>query len=541
MCDGEVDCEDKSDEANCKRFCKPDQFQCADSSSCIYKDQKCDGDDDCADGSDELNCTCDRDEFHCNNGRCIDRSLKCDGWDDCHDQSDEAIEMCKKTICQPTAFRCKNHKCVSESHTCDGRDDCGDGSDEVANVCDERHKCKPDQFKCRMNKYCIAGTLKCDGVPDCIDGEDEMNCKPLACSFGTCSQICIDKQSFKNGTHTTTCHCNLGYKKDPQDPRSCIASGREPYLLISTENEVRFMRPRKPEGSSILGFTLPDYSKIISFDVLTTPSDMYIFWIDSHNYLIHKLNTKLFGIDLDISRMKRDEHDGVIIVHGIGKPINLAVDWVTKRVYFIDIKLFAILSTTFDGKNVAMIVSTGQHPQDLAVDPKSRTVYWTTKTKHGIMAAGMDGSNKRAIVREEVDWPTSITIDYATDRVYWTDVKKETIESCKMDGSDRRIVYEFKDVEAKPKKIDVFEDILYVALTNQSIVRMDKFGRARHLIKMRGHYRSAEIAMEHVMKQDWNCEYYQIFIINILKLDSNSMWSKYVIKIYVCPIIKQDL
>lgn len=65
-CDGDDDCEDKSDEANCTdnlthQTCGPTEFQCHWSHFnplCIHYGWKCDGDYDCSDGSDEISCKC---------------------------------------------------------------------------------------------------------------------------------------------------------------------------------------------------------------------------------------------------------------------------------------------------------------------------------------------------------------------------------------------------------------------------------------------------------------------------------------------------
>lgn len=55
----------------------------------------------------------------------------------------------------------------------------------------------------------------------------------------------------------------------------------------------------------------------------------------------------------------------------------------------------------------------------------------------------MDGSNRRSVVMESVQWPNGLCIDYPANRIYWADAKHHIIESAKLDGSERRKVSDF--------------------------------------------------------------------------------------------------
>lgn len=118
-----------------------------------------DGEPDCADKSDEANCTTTSDTtskktpinfdssncqdwmFKCSNNKCIPYWWKCDSVNDCGDGSDE--RGCGKdenstTVAQPTEaprpqkcgqheFRCDTGVCISRRYVCDGFADCGRG------------------------------------------------------------------------------------------------------------------------------------------------------------------------------------------------------------------------------------------------------------------------------------------------------------------------------------------------------------------------------------------------------------------------------
>ncbi|EEC03402.1 LDL receptor ligand-binding repeat bearing protein, putative, partial [Ixodes scapularis] len=189
------------------RNCRVTEFPCSSTGTCIPAQWRCDGTADCEDGSDEINCKdCRSREFACKTtGECIPMRWLCDGSEDCEDGSDE--EMCHVPMtCKLDQFRCvDNGECIPAKWKCDGNEDCTDGSDE--SKCSETPfsptrvpflfllllffpihdeviytarttfpDCPEDYFKCKTGGACIMNLLVCDDEEDCKDGSDEQNC-----------------------------------------------------------------------------------------------------------------------------------------------------------------------------------------------------------------------------------------------------------------------------------------------------------------------------------------------------------------------------
>ncbi|XP_064097645.1 low-density lipoprotein receptor-related protein 6-like [Macrobrachium nipponense] len=89
-CDGQSECEDKSDEWKCgHEMCLPSQFRCS-SGQCIDKPMICDGKRQCDDGSDEVGC-CERGEVLCmSTGRCVETAIYCARGGLCPDHPNDA-------------------------------------------------------------------------------------------------------------------------------------------------------------------------------------------------------------------------------------------------------------------------------------------------------------------------------------------------------------------------------------------------------------------------------------------------------------------
>lgn len=136
---------------------------------------------------------------------------------------------------------------------------------------------------------------------------------------------------------------------------------------------------------------------------------------------------------------------------GLVAPEQLAFDWVTGNLYFIDSAKKHIGVCTDDGSYCTILLdeSTIDTPGDLVLNPKKSEMFWSDcGRKPQIWRAGMNGdSDARAVVSENLGSPKGLAIDYSTERLYWIDSKLETIESISINGGteDRRRLLKTRD------------------------------------------------------------------------------------------------
>ena len=67
-------------------------------------------------------------------------------------------------------------------------------------------------------------------------------------------------------------------------------------------------------------------------------------------------------------------------------------------------------------------------------------MFWTAVGNEvKIERAGMDGSERRAVVTTSLGLPCGVAVDFLTDRVYWTDERFGSIGSATLDGEDIQV------------------------------------------------------------------------------------------------------
>ncbi|KAF8362111.1 hypothetical protein PRIPAC_89034 [Pristionchus pacificus] len=426
-CDGQIDCADGADEKNCtKKQCGRSEFNCG-NSLCIYANWRCDGEDDCRNGADERNCgipgiTCNpQTMFNCKSGSgCIPLERKCDGESDCRDRSDEEGCPATNNACKlNTDFAClSGNTCIDKQWMCDGQIDCPDGSDEEH--CGVVSNCGVGEKLCGKGSKCIASSLWCNGIIECPAGDDEFDCprKHIVekCCSGRCDQICeITDDSYK-------CSCHRGYQlvRRPGETVAsrCRAIGEDPLILLSNRGTIS------------------------QFNMAT----------NTHVPLIQAAGS-VVAMDFHLDNQTHPH-----LVRYSDAEDNYVQDWSFYGEISSSPEQISVMDLTTLKRRVLFA--------DAAAKPTSIVglIFWSDWGRPArIERAGMDGENRRVLEITEI-----------TDEI--TGKNTKAIFSSDYDGNDIRVVLQSHSLLHHPLSLCVFEDrLFYTDREHYGVTSINKF------------------------------------------------------------------
>ncbi|TNM89007.1 hypothetical protein fugu_005261 [Takifugu bimaculatus] len=431
-CDGDTDCMDLSDEKNCEgvtHMCDPAvKFGCRDSARCISKAWVCDGDSDCEDNSDEDNCdACKLSHHVCANDStiCLPPEKLCNGADDCPDGSDE--KLCD--LCSLDNGDCSHNCTVAPGEgvicSCPLGMELGSNNKtcQIQSFCAKHLKCSQ---RCEQDKF----SVKCS----CYEGwelePDMENCK----STDPFKPFII----FSNRHEIRRIDLNKGeFSVLVPGLRNTIALDfhlNQSALYWTDVVEDKIYRGKLSENGALTSFDV-----VIQYG-LATPEGLAVDWIAGNIYWVESnldqievakldgtMRTTLLAGEVEHPRaIALDPRDGILFW----------TDW--------DASMPRIEAASMSGegrKTIHKETGNGGWPNGLTVDYLERRILWIDARSDAIYSAKYDGSGLIEVLRghEYLSHPFAVTM-YGGE-VYWTDWRTNTLAKAnKWTGSNVTVV-----------------------------------------------------------------------------------------------------
>jgi DNA-binding beta-propeller fold protein YncE len=100
-----------------------------------------------------------------------------------------------------------------------------------------------------------------------------------------------------------------------------------------------------------------------------------------------------------------------IVTQDIGTPIGLAIDRITKRIWWTDTHLKRIEFSDYNGRNRFVAVGSDQTAYPFAIAFYDGLIYWTDRANHSIYSAdALNGTNKTVVVQGTIHSAFSLEV-----------------------------------------------------------------------------------------------------------------------------------
>ena len=361
--------------------------------------------------------------------------------------------------------------------------DCEDGSDEPAH-CGVDECAKPETNGCEhrcintltgFHCECNAGYRLMPDGKACADIDE---CTEMAAS---CSQRCF------NTPGSFYCKCDEQYYERALNGRTCKPRNRQqPWLLFSNRY---YLRNISADGQ-VYSLVKMELKNVVALDF--DYGEQRLYFADVGNKTISRMFLNGTG-------------EQVVVRHEAHGLEGLAVDWIGRKLYWLDRTSKRLDVVELDGKSrKTLLAGRMSDPRAIAVHPGIGSLFFTDWGHHAYIARmGMDGANFRRIIlyEQKLVWPNALTIDYFSDKLYFADAHLDYIEYCDFEGHNRHQVLHGASVP-HVFALSVFDDQLYWTDWNiKALLSAHKLtGEGMQVLRNTSH-RPYDVHVYHPLKQ----------------------------------------
>uniref|UniRef100_A0A8C4MG86 EGF-like domain-containing protein n=1 Tax=Equus asinus asinus TaxID=83772 RepID=A0A8C4MG86_EQUAS len=249
-----------------------------------------------------------------------------------------------------------------------------------------------------------------------------------------CSHLCLLSPRSKG-----SCHCPVGLLL-ADDGISCVPLEESAFLFLVLPTVITQIYVKNLE-TSLGQATLPEH-RILPFTNVNQ--------LASVDYLVQEKTLYLSESDSGDIRLLRLKESGKLswrkIISVEGTVIDLAVDWFSGNIYWIDSENPHISVASSKGQYSTVLFSENLYrPTSVVLHPPTAIMCFVdqgsqedSKRGSSIECASMDGS-RRKVLWQKSEVPVGLTFSDSETRVYWADAGRGLIESIQQDGSRYRV------------------------------------------------------------------------------------------------------
>jgi hypothetical protein len=226
----------------------------------------------------------------------------------------------------------------------------------------------------------------------------------------------------------------------------------EPYLLFTTQNSIQRLYLNGSTPPQILLGPTPGLIRKIDYHYRMN----YMFWLDGSRARGRLMRARLNGSDV------------TTLLDRLTDPVDLAVDWLNNKLYWVDATLRLIEEYDISTGSRKFVASTGSattsRPSAMSLYPYPNYgwLYWSDTTNRSIQMVSVT-DDRRSIIHTNNPCVNALSIHYWSHTLYWIDTCTYAFESLRLDGDSSTHSSPFNEIISFSTALQVYNGKVYYA------------------------------------------------------------------------------